>query len=142
MLRYSQYFLFAISLTPTIVQYDSEQRDPTGLDGFSYGRVEYFIHLRLSQRVLPKSARRHHHLIAAITPCKLTNVDSADNPYYKSLRSGAKIVDANNIKCLVGRIEDRGNIALIRQQRAFQQVIAGDDNGDADEYNPPNDTDL
>jgi hypothetical protein len=111
------------------VDVNARQRNitPVYREEASYGRVDYFIHVRLPKSdTLRRTSRQRHHLLAAITPCILVAEDDLENPYYENLLTAPAIVDVEHIECVVGRIWDRGRWAIVQQREASRKVRLSD----------------
>lgn len=86
-----------------------------------YGQVETFFSVLLPAVAELELDKPFKVVVAAIRKVKTSLKTPLSIPYYNEM-GGMEIVDISVIKCLVGRIEDRGEWAIVDRTAGLAQA--------------------
>lgn len=90
-------------------------REPVFKGAEYFGQLKTILVTELPPGIVPAITQPKRVVLVAIDPRDTTNETSLDIPYYTepSKPVAPRVVDINTVMCLVGRIKDRGQWAVI-----------------------------
>ncbi|KZV98588.1 hypothetical protein EXIGLDRAFT_641451 [Exidia glandulosa HHB12029] len=93
-----------------------------------FGQLQYIYILSLPALPKYKQPEPQTLLLACVTDCAgLSQPNSVGIRYYSGKMGTSQVIDLASIECVIGRVEDRGQVAIIDRSNEFSRVIIPED---------------
>ncbi|KZV84260.1 hypothetical protein EXIGLDRAFT_624518 [Exidia glandulosa HHB12029] len=123
--KFEKYVLLLLLLLPYKNQ---PKRKPEFVRKEYFGQLQYIYILPLP--ALPKYKQREPQtlLLACVTDCAgLSQPNSVGVRYHSGKMGTSQVIDLASVECVIGRVEDRGQVAIIDRSNEFSRVIIPED---------------
>ena len=79
-----------------------------------FGQLKKILVTEVPPGIIPSITQSRRVVLAIVDPRETTNETSLDIPYYtETIKVTPRAVDMNTLMCLVGRVKDRGQWAIV-----------------------------